>query len=388
MDKNFAKVGQIKDRLIQSLNEVISFDNCAFLNYPNYGNIGDHLIGLGTILYLIDEANTDISYVASLHNFSASEMEKKIGKSPILLQGGGNLGDLWYEHQKFREYIISNYHDNPIIILPQTIYFKNQGCLKEARKKFNSHPNLTIFVRDCYSLQIAQDNFPDCQLILAPDMAFQLSGMILRDSINVKRNQQNKSYLYFKRKDKELNPLFTPERLNLNNIHIEDWIAYKDKWLLEDVVEEYISREYKIELSSLTSLSVRSLVKIYREIWQRMLKTPREYIHRRKWLKSSPIRQRLESYYRSYMYQLSLSLSYSGSYQLSQYDLVITTRLHGHILCTLLGIPNIFLPNSYHKNLGFYEAWTADIPFSRFLKNEDRIETLIAELKTVSPRER
>ena len=39
---------------------------------------------------------------------------------------------------------------------------------------------------------------------------------------------------------------------------------------------------------------------------------------------------------------------------------VVTDRLHGHILCLLLGIPHVVLDNSYGKVRRFREAWTDD----------------------------
>jgi pyruvyl transferase EpsO len=43
---------------------------------------------------------------------------------------------------------------------------------------------------------------------------------------------------------------------------------------------------------------------------------------------------------------------------LSSGRVVITDRLHGHILSLLLGIPHVLLDNSYGKVRSFYESWT------------------------------
>lgn len=81
---------------------------------------------MGTVFYLTDVLKTKIKYTAAgIADFSEEEMEKQVGKTPIILQGGGNLGDLWSNHQKFREYIISKYRDRPIVIMPQSIYFEH-----------------------------------------------------------------------------------------------------------------------------------------------------------------------------------------------------------------------------------------------------------------------
>lgn len=55
---------------------------------------------------------------------------------------------------------------------------------------------------------------------------------------------------------------------------------------------------------------------------------------------------------------------------LSVYNLVITTRLHGHILALLLGIPSIMIDNNYGKNSRFYNTWLKDIPNSKIVSSE------------------
>jgi len=41
---------------------------------------------------------------------------------------------------------------------------------------------------------------------------------------------------------------------------------------------------------------------------------------------------------------------------------VVTDRLHAHILCTMMDIPHVFLNNTYGKNWNFYESWTRATP--------------------------
>lgn len=47
-----------------------------------------------------------------------------------------------------------------------------------------------------------------------------------------------------------------------------------------------------------------------------------------------------------------------GCKTLSKGGIVITDRLHAHILCLLMGIPHIIFDNSYGKIKGYYETWT------------------------------
>jgi pyruvyl transferase EpsO len=49
-----------------------------------------------------------------------------------------------------------------------------------------------------------------------------------------------------------------------------------------------------------------------------------------------------------------------GQRLLSRYRLVISDRLHVHILCTLLGVPNVLLDNSYGKVSGFVDTFSTE----------------------------
>jgi pyruvyl transferase EpsO len=59
---------------------------------------------------------------------------------------------------------------------------------------------------------------------------------------------------------------------------------------------------------------------------------------------------------------------------------VLTDRLHGHILCMLLGIPHILLDNSYGKNRGFFEQWTRESDLVRFVKSLDEVPGAVQDL--------
>lgn len=86
---------KIKLQLYQALEHIEDFEECALLDYHGNRNIGDHLIWLGTIFYLSKVRKIRIKYTAGASYFSEKEMEKYTGNNtPILLHGGGNLGDI------------------------------------------------------------------------------------------------------------------------------------------------------------------------------------------------------------------------------------------------------------------------------------------------------
>jgi pyruvyl transferase EpsO len=58
----------------------------------------------------------------------------------------------------------------------------------------------------------------------------------------------------------------------------------------------------------------------------------------------------------------------------------VTDRLHGHILCTLLGVPHVLLDNSYGKLRRFHDAWTSDSPLTRIATSAAEAEELALSL--------
>jgi pyruvyl transferase EpsO len=364
---------KIRDILHKNLGEIGKFEQCALLDYPDNRNPGDQAIWLGNILYLTDVLKVKINYASSPADFSEAEMEKRIGKAPILLHGGGNLGDIWSYHQKFRERIIANYSDRPIFILPQSIYFESLENAQKVADIFNSHPNLTIFARDNYSYDLANRYFGNCRILKSPDIAFQMANMP-----NLPFTPQPKfPVLYLCRSDKELNQDYASQFIDIPDIVVNDWKAFKGKVLLEDRIS------YKYE-GSPKNWSLRNRWNLTRELFQRndsqKAANSTEIISCYLAQTLHPYASKITTLYNPYMHRRSWGLVHSGIYQLKQYRLVITNRLHGHILCTLLNIPHIFLPNSYHKNEEFYKTWTYQVPFCRFIKDASKIKNAVLDL--------
>ncbi|MBD2579632.1 polysaccharide pyruvyl transferase family protein [Oscillatoria sp. FACHB-1406] len=344
---------------LKKLDYLSEFKSCALLDYPNYLNLGDRAIWVGAFLALTEVLNLNISYIASEGDFSDRALAERAERLPIFLNGGGNFGDLWPKIQTFRERIISQYRDRPIIILPQSIYYVDRENLKKTAALFNAHPNLTLFLRDRISYDLAVENFPNCRLFLAPDMAFQMVGLPGLPQ----RDRAHSSTLYLCRDDRELDKRFAPSAINQPNLVVEDWHSYS--WLLGTQKSQFIQ-------------AIASLV---REGWQRGLATPDAWLARQNWDSFHPQLEKFKHSYGELMQRQSWSFLYSAFYQLSQHRFVITNRLHAHILCVILEIPHIFLPNSYHKNEAFYESWTSRIPFCKFVKEPACIETAIQALQ-------
>lgn len=117
----------------------------------------------------------------------------------ILLQGGGNFGDLWRTHQDFRLKIIQKYPHNKIIIFPQTVYYKNHDIMLKDAEVMRQHKNLTICARDMVSYNLLKKYFSN-NILLVPDMAFYIPSEQLLSKIS---DREINRTLYLKRGDKE-----------------------------------------------------------------------------------------------------------------------------------------------------------------------------------------
>lgn len=356
---NLSELENIRATLHQNLNILSSLKNCALLDYPKYYNIGDHLIWLGTIFYLAQVLKINICYATSLDDFSASQLKAKADKLPILLLGGGNFGDLWWRSHKFREKIILEYHDRPIVILPQSLYFRNLENLEKTASIYNKHPDVTLFLRDDYSYEIASQYFTNCRLAKAPDLALE---MVKLPQLKISVNPCD-SILYLYRGDKEKDNNFAPRNLGIPNLKVEDWRSYQ--WMTT------LPKEW---------IYIPGLVRLIRDGWQRSLSVPNEWLSRQKWELFHPSTHIFNHLDNSIIHRKSWSMMHTGIYQLSQYRFIITNRLHVHILCCLLDIPHILLPGSYYKNEVFYNSWTSGLPLARFVKHPKKVKLVMEEL--------
>lgn len=156
----------------------------VLLHSPTYGNLGDQAIALAE-LELLKRAGVscaDFPWSQGIEDWCTRFTPRK---RLILLQGGGNLGQLWpREENRFRASIRA-FRDNPIIFFPQTVYFdlnteEGRCCFEESRAVYSTHPNLTIFLREKYSYDFMRQHMPEIHVELVPDIVMSLATSIVQ----------------------------------------------------------------------------------------------------------------------------------------------------------------------------------------------------------------
>lgn len=277
----------------------------ALFDYPNHPNVGDSAIWLGEEVYL--KTKTKNKFIRVDECSIDGELPPLPQDALVLIHGGGNFGDLWPRHQKFREQIIGHYRNNRIIQLPQSIHFQDKRGIERCRSVLNSHPDFHLLVRDHESLHLASLIY-DGPTYLCPDMALCLGSL-------PRTTPAKHPVLGLLRTDKEkVKPVPSPSS------HVDflstDWLdepMTTMKWL-------------SVRLKKLQSTFPR---------WTAVLDNAKPTLFHR--LANERVRR-------------GCDLLCSG-------EVIITDRLHGHLMCCLLEIPHVVLDNSYRKIGNFRDSW-------------------------------
>jgi pyruvyl transferase EpsO len=292
----------LKQELARTLAELVPRGSPAvFLDYPAHSNLGDHLIRLATEKWLRDE-EIEVAGLWNLQNFRHPPLPEG---TTLLLQGGGNFGDL-YPQQPFREGVVRRYPHNRIVFLPQAVHYRDPDRAAAATAVLSAHPRLTILLRDRRSLEAARRHFPDCDLRLAPDMASWLHPWDVNPA-GRGGGTATAGTLYLLRRDLELRSgQETPDC----------GPGWRGDW------RDLLGHRY----------------------WRLRLLKAAGYVLPAGAMAAASRRE------------AELAVARCAD-RFRQHDLVVSSRLHGFLLACLLEIPGVLLDNSYGKNHAYFQTW-------------------------------
>lgn len=278
------------------------------IDFPDYPNVGDCAIWLGE-LQIFKQTGCRVSRVCRLPPFAPFLFH---GRDCIAFHGGGNLGDIYLWLDKERRKILSENRNASAVIFPQSVFFQDPAEAEIAAEVYGSHPSLVLFVRDEESrlrarqqLRIEAEVVPDAAMAVGP----------------LERKAPSKEVVLLIRTDREA-------AIEVNGSVKGPGVMVTD-WLNEEK-----------PVGSKVARTLENLLKAY----------PKRAEVAWRWLAS--------------MYRAAAKARLCrGVALLSKGKVVITDRLHGHILSVLLGIPHIVIDNSYGKIGAFYERWTKHLSF-------------------------
>lgn len=297
-------VHELRNALLSSLGPLVSgAPRVALLDFPEYGNVGDSAIWLGALRALRD-CGVRVAYVAGISTYDPMILRRRLGRDGlVLLSGGGNFGDLWPVVQRFRERVVDECGDRPIIQLPQSIHFQDPENLERCRAVLNRHERLTLLLRDDRSLRLAQENFT-APARLCPDLAFALGPL-------TPPTRADRDIVFHSRRDREAPGLAGPDE-----VERVDWVDDPSDW------------------AAVAGRSVRRLSRAFpiaggpADLW---------------WMRAR-----------------AASRLRRGCRLLSGGRVVVTNRLHGHIMCVLLGQLHFVSDTAQGKLGAFHDTWLRD----------------------------
>lgn len=147
---------------------------------PEHENIGDHAIAYAEEFFLkkhgIDYVEITGSRLESLRDVNGLSV---MNGHPILFQGGGYLGTLWFDSEKLLRQVIRENPRSPIILLPNTIYYEPDDWGKEefenSKVLYSHHRKLHIYARERQSFMVMEKAYPHVKLV--PDMVLSMDGI-------------------------------------------------------------------------------------------------------------------------------------------------------------------------------------------------------------------
>ncbi|MHB1213702.1 MAG: polysaccharide pyruvyl transferase family protein [Thiobacillus sp.] len=300
----------------QTLDALIpSGTRCALVDFPHHANVGDPAIWLGEMAYL-KQRTCRIAYSCDAINFNPAALRAAVGPGIILIQGGGNFGDLYPNHQKIRERIVREFPENRIIQLPQSIHFSDAANLARSQSILGQHRDFHFIVRDTVSLQFAQQHYSN-PTYLCPDMALMLDLKPLRSQ------SKTSDVVILSRMDEEkASRPVSGTAMQLSSV-VADWLdepVPKHQWLYDWSHRRLDWDSSKVPPFVLNKLALAAA--------------------------NAMARQRLAR----------------GLELLGRGNVVITDRLHAVILSWLGGTPIFYVDNNYNKLSNFINTWLKDSP--------------------------
>lgn len=311
----------LKDNLSVIERVVPKGSEIIYLDYPLHLNVGDLLILKGAEQFFKENNYKVITRHSDHTSMHFVEQTDSIPENVIIvLHGGGNFGDLYPAHQRLREAVVKKYKKNKVVILPQTVHFKENSNLIKSGEVFKQHPNLTIFCRDNNSQEILKQHFCD-NVFLCPDMAQSLWNIFPQQ----KKGDVKKKTMWMIRRDIEKTDLSVLGE-NADPNEFVDWY---------DICSDG-DRRFMKTMHLFEKLNKRIPGNIFptNTLW--------------------------------YWYTDKLVARVNSLFM--SHESVVTSRMHGHILCCLLKMPTQLIDNSYGKNSGYYESWTQGVPGCELIK--------------------
>lgn len=150
---------------------------------PSYTNLGDQAISLAERKY-IEAEFPEYQYIEIVEEDDDAAIpivKQCITRQDIVaFTGGGNMGNLYLNHERARRKVFSTFTNNLTISFPQSIHFEdNEAGIYEqklSQAAYQKNQNLVLVARDAQSYHRMQTTFNN-KVIFTPDMVLYMQPM-------------------------------------------------------------------------------------------------------------------------------------------------------------------------------------------------------------------
>lgn len=295
---------------------------CALVGYPDHWNVGDAAIWWGT-RRLLAEIGVAADYACDPWSYEPAALEAAVPSGPLLILGGGNLGDAYRHEQSLRERLLRDFPRRRIIQLPQSVWFASPQRAESLADLLVHAGDVTLLLRDTASLAFARATFR-CDSALCPDSALAV----------------------------DLPGGWGPPEAPMLALWRTDTEARERAEAMGDdvVVADWTSPGLEVGLMSTAARGFHEWVGA----------PPAE-------IGSCPRRRRLAWRRLPWLWdQLAEDRTLRGCRILARGRVVLTDRLHAHLLCTLMRKPHVVCDSANGKIFAYRDTWRIDDPLVRY----------------------
>ena len=150
-----------------------------------YQNLGDMALTYAQSMFLKQLfPDSSIVLVPSTETYAAVKTIKTFIKPSdiVTIIGGGNMDDMYVSLENARLFVVNSFPNNKIVSFPQTFAFSdtNYGRFRRSISYFHykRHQDITIFVREEYSLNRIKKYFKSIKIGYCPDIVLSLDRFL------------------------------------------------------------------------------------------------------------------------------------------------------------------------------------------------------------------
>lgn len=293
-------------QIFEYLDKYIPADKpVALIPFPFDGNVGNHMMWIALHDYF-RARGIRLAFTAQPAKIDLDAMKRAVGDGTILFLGGVSISRLWPWHAEIKRKVAEACPNNRLVSLPSTMILIDDEDRETASTIFDGHNDVHLLARDAVSATSARDAFPDSVNIdTVHDTAFMLSPQPrMRSAIEM-------DVIWLARNDHEGAGFARPD-----DIMVFDWPSFLDKH----------------DPSVLAS----------RICWKMREVVPA----------SSPLTSPMLN--RAFL-SVSRAMLNRGNQAMDRGRVLVTDRLHPHVLAALRGQPCVMLPDLYGKNRAVWD---------------------------------